>query len=193
VRTPAVIGDPTPWTTGMDGEPLRLAPGGFAQAHGEVNRALGLWVTKHAGSGPEKTKLVELHAGSGNLTVGLAKIAQVSAVESDALAADAARANLAARGLVAKVVCADADSYAMAGDTQTVVLDPPRTGAKTICEALAKSRVKKIVYVSCDPPSLKRDLAFLRERFTVRAAAMFEMFPHTSHVESAVVLTREKK
>ena len=190
VRMPAVIGDPTPWTIGADDEALRLAPGGFGQAHSDVNRALGNWVASHAGD----ARLVELYAGAGNLTVLFARrLPQVTSVESDADACTAAQDNLARRGLRARVVCADAESFSLPGDTVTVVLDPPRTGAKIVCQALARSSVRRIVYVSCDPPSLKRDLAFLADRFAIRNAALFEMFPHTSHVECAVVLTRRKK
>lgn len=194
-RVPAVIGDPTPWTIGADGEPLRLAPGGFGQAHAEVNRALGNWAASHAGDARLLGKTtVELYAGAGNLTVLFARrLPRVTAVESDADSCAAAQDNLARRGLRARVVCADAEAFSLPGDTVTVVLDPPRTGAKIVCQSLATSSVRRIVYVSCDPPSLKRDLAFLADRFAIRNAALFEMFPHTSHVECAVVLTRRKK
>src|SRR5581483_6482429 len=48
-RVPAAVGDPMPWIRGIDGLPLRLAPGGFAQAHAEMNEALGKWVAERSG------------------------------------------------------------------------------------------------------------------------------------------------
>ena len=191
VKRPAVIGDATPWTEGADGAPLRLAPGGFAQAHPEVNAALARRVAELVG---DAEKVVELYAGAGNLTVMLARRASVAAVESDAGSCDAARANLAARGLSAKVTQADASSFAVPKNTPAVVLDPPRAGAREACERLAAAAPKRVVYVSCDPQTLGRDLAVLcGAGLEVRAADAFEMFPHTSHVEGVVLLERAKR
>lgn len=187
-RAPAVIGDPTPWVQGPDDRPLRLAPGGFSQAHAEINRALARHVAAHAGG----ERILELYAGAGNFTVLLAKIAKVRAIESDEQACEAARKNLIDRKLEAKVTCADAAAFAVPGGVDTVVLDPPRTGARAVCAHLATSRVRRIVYVSCDPASLKRDLALLLGRFEIRKVDLFEMFPHTSHIETVVVLDRKR-
>jgi 23S rRNA (uracil1939-C5)-methyltransferase len=54
------------------------------------------------------------------------------------------------------------------------------------------SRVKHVVYVSCDAPTLGRDLAVLESAYAVRSATTFEMFPQTSHVEAVVALDRRK-
>jgi tRNA/tmRNA/rRNA uracil-C5-methylase (TrmA/RlmC/RlmD family) len=113
-------------------------------------------------------------------------------VESSRDACDAARANLAARGLTARVVEADAASYAWGATTRLVVLDPPRTGARAVAERLAASRVPHVVYVSCDPQTLGRDLAVLAPGYRARSVATFEMFPQTSHVETVVALERAR-
>jgi 23S rRNA (uracil1939-C5)-methyltransferase len=189
---PAVVGDPTPWMRGPDGEPLKLAPGGFAQASEPANTALALHVAEVAAARPGE-KAVELYAGSGNLTVLLAKTAgELVSVESIREACDAARANLAARGLHAKVVEADADGYAWSPATKLLVLDPPRTGARAVAERLATARVARVVYVSCDAQTLGRDLAILAPGYEATSIATFEMFPQTSHVETVVALQRTR-
>jgi 23S rRNA (uracil1939-C5)-methyltransferase len=187
---PAVVGDPTPWTTAGDGAPLRLAPGGFGQASASTNAKLVRYVAGEAGP-PEATKAVELYAGAGNLSVLLARGARdLVLVESSREACDAARANLAARLLEARVIEADAAAYVWPTGTRLVVLDPPRTGAREVCTRLAASRVARVVYVSCDTQTLARDLAILAPAYVPRSVAAFEMFPETSHVEAVVVLDR---
>lgn len=187
-RRPAVFGDPTPVIRGADDAPLELPPGGFSQAQEDVNRALARRVAELARG---SKKIVELYAGAGNLTVLLATEADVRAVESSEPACDAARKNLAARKLVAKVTCADAATFEIPSGTDTVVLDPPRTGAREACEHIAKARsVKRVVYVSCDRPTLARDLDVLAAVFDVVSVDVFEMFPQTSHAETVVLLDR---
>jgi 23S rRNA (uracil1939-C5)-methyltransferase len=192
---PAVVGDPAPQMTGADGLQLRLAAGGFAQASDAGNVVLATRVLELAkgatGHGHGSASVLELYAGAGNFTILLARaFGRVVAVESDSAACDAARGNLAARGLVGRVTCADAESFTIPPRTDLVVLDPPRRGAKAASIALAASSVKAIVYVSCDAPTLGRDLAILGERFEPVAIESFAMFPGTSHSETVVALRR---
>jgi 23S rRNA (uracil1939-C5)-methyltransferase len=200
VRVPAKIGDPTPYIVGADGEPLRLAPGGFSQATERGNELLAGRVAelvRELPAGP----CVELYAGAGNLTVLLARERSVVAVEQDRDACAAARENLAARSatgsgsatLDARVVEADAAAFPIPKGTRVVVLDPPREGARAVAEALAargaRANAPSIVYVACDPPTLARDVRILVEAgWELRAVETFEMFPQTSHVETVAVL-----
>jgi 23S rRNA (uracil1939-C5)-methyltransferase len=187
---PATVGDPTPWIQGADGLPLRLAPGGFGQASESMNVTLTLHVAALAHP-LALDRAVELYAGSGNLSVLLAReVRELTLVESSREACDAARANLADRGLAAKVVEADASAYAWGPTTRLVVLDPPRTGARAVAERLAASRVPHVIYVACDAQTLGRDLALLAPAYDARSVATFEMFPETSHVETVVALER---
>jgi 23S rRNA (uracil1939-C5)-methyltransferase len=193
-RRPAIFGDPTPVLVGADDLPLELPPGGFSQAQEDVNRALALRVADLTRG---SKRILELYAGAGNLTVLLARDGDVRAVESSEPACEAARKNLAARKLAAKVTCADAATFEIPSITDTVVLDPPRTGAREACERISKTRsVKRIVYVSCDRPTLARDLDVLAPTndgaFAVTSVDVFEMFPQTSHAETVVFLERKK-
>lgn len=196
VSVPATIGDPTPWLEGADDAPLRLAPGGFSQATEEGNARLARRAAELAfefSPNPEGAVL-ELYSGAGNLTVLLAKDRKVVAVESDRASCQAARTNLEARGLAARVIDADASTFAIPASTKLVVMDPPRTGAKDVARALAARPVGAVVYVSCDPPTLGRDLAILAEGgYELRAIETFEMFPQTSHVETVAALVHPLK
>jgi 23S rRNA (uracil1939-C5)-methyltransferase len=198
VSRPAVIGDPAPHMKGADGQPLVLAAGGFAQASERSNVLLGQRVAAMARDaalgGPGGTRAVELYAGAGNFTVLLARdFESLLTVESSAPACDAARKNLAARGLRARVTHADVDSFDVPPQTGLVVLDPPRTGARAASLALAASRVKAIVYVSCDTATLSRDLATLAASYTPLAVESFAMFPQTSHAETVISLRRASR
>ena len=189
-RRPSVFGDPTPWMVGADGEPLELAPGGFAQPHAEVNAKLARLVAELAG---DAKRVIELYAGSGNLTVMLARDrASVRAVESEEAACEAARSNLSTRDLAARVTCDDAATFEIPPATDLVVLDPPRTGAREVCERLAKRPVGRVVYVSCDRATLARDLTILAPRYDVVSVDVLEMFPHTSHAETVVLLENKR-
>jgi len=73
----------------------------------------------------------------------------------------------------------------------TVVVDPPRAGAKAQCEALAGADVSRIVYVSCDPATLARDARTLVDAgFQLGAVSLIDQFVFSAHVELVVALTR---
>ena len=196
-REPARTGDPRAVTVGADGEALLVPAGGFAQAHASLNVELGHAVLAFAGIeasplGDTSRPVVELFAGSGNFTVLLARHTPgIVAVEADARAAGAARANLAARGLRARVVEGDAEVFDWPAAARTVVLDPPRAGAAGAARRLAASKVRRVIYVSCDATTLARDVETLvGGGFHLTRVEMFEMFPHTSHFELVALLER---
>ncbi len=136
-----------------------------------------------------------LYAGAGNFTVVLARNNErLTAVELDSASCEASRRNLKRRDLTATVRAADAASQDIAKNVDVVVLDPPRSGAANIAAALAATtHVKRVVYVSYDTRTLARDLETLAPRLAFERATVFEMFPHTSHSETMVVLTRRRK
>lgn len=189
---PATFGDPRPHMRGVDGAPMRYGEAAFTQPSEAGARLLAERVAALAP--PAGRHVVELFAGSGTLSVLLARgAASFVAVESAEEAARAARENLASRGLAGRVVVADAEAFPLPPRTDLVVLDPPRTGARGAARLLAASRVREVVYVSCDPPTLARDLAVLGDAgFVVDALETFELFPQTSHVETVVHATRAR-
>lgn len=187
---PLVFGDARPVMTGVDGAPLYLAPGGFGQPSDEAGLRLAT-VVRDAVSAHEARRCIELFAGSGTLTVGIAPLVEdLTAVEVDDGAAAQLRHNLETRGIEhAKVVAAEATQVRLGG-VDTVVLDPPRSGAPAVVPQLLRSGAKTIVYVSCEPRTLAADVAALADRYTLVALRGFQIFAHTHHVETVAVLAR---
>lgn len=193
---PATLGDPTPWMVGADGLPLKLGTGGFGQASDEGNLLLGTYLRALLDEKPEApdASFVELFAGAGNFTTLLAqRTSRLITVESDPAACEAARQNLAARQQKARIVTDDADAFALPRGIRLLVLDPPRTGARLATANITSSKPARVIYVSCDPPTLGRDLAaLLAAGYQVSSIASFELFPQTSHVETVVALERAR-
>jgi 23S rRNA (uracil1939-C5)-methyltransferase len=136
--------------------------------------------------------VLELYAGSGNFTVLLARhAARVTAIESSLEACDAARQNVAARDLPAKVVVGLAEEHRIHPGTDLVVLDPPRTGARKVAERLVASKARAILYLSCDVATLARDLRVLATAFQLIGLESFLLFPHTPHAETLALLVRK--
>jgi len=71
-----------------------------------------------------------------------------------------------------------------------VLVDPPRAGLDNPTIALIGG-IEHIMYISCNPDTLSRDLAQLTQTHRVECAAIFDQFPHTLHIESAVFLTKK--
>jgi 23S rRNA (uracil1939-C5)-methyltransferase len=183
-------GEPRELRKGADGEPLWGTIAGFSQAHDEVNAALVGRVLELAR--PADRDVLELFSGNGNFTIALAREAKsVLAVEQNADAADACRDNLRARGLSATVRTDDAESFRPPSKPDVVVLDPPRTGAPGAIKRVIHAGVPEVVYVSCDPPTLGRDVRALASAgYVLTDAIALDMFPQTAHVECVVRLER---
>lgn len=160
-----------------------------------VKRALE-WLAPTA-----EDRIADLFCGLGNFTLPLARIAQsVVGYESSTAMVTRANANAAAQNLSGdannratfEVLDLFAAATQLPDQFDKVLLDPPRAGAKAACEQLAKSKqVKRIVYVSCNPQTLVRDLGILTAGgFSVEHAALVDMFPQTGHCEAIVQLNR---
>ena len=189
---PGVMGDPREWGQDIEGRALRGPAFGFSQAHGEMNARLGAAVIDAVPA--TSARVLELHAGHGNLTLALAaRSERVRAVELSRPAAESLRENLDTHGLGAKVevIIGDAASNIPDRGFDVVVLDPPRTGARPEMDAIRRLAPSRVVYVSCDPATLGRDLEPLAGAgYVLDHAVALDMFPQTAHVETVVRLTR---
>ena len=139
-------------------------------------------------------RVLDLYAGAGNFTLPIARRgAAVLGVERNALAVDTARANAGRLGFAhARFECAEVAAALAAlgpGTFDRVVLDPPRAGAADAIAALAALRAPRMLYVSCDPATLARDVRALGAHgYAVRRVQPVDLFPQTYHIESVAEL-----
>ena len=141
---------------------------------------------------------------------GAAEPAHVLSIEGAPIAVKNARRNIGRAGLSRDVVEALEGDVAQTLESQVfkasksskivrrfahpdvVVLDPPRAGAKAqVCKQIAKSGVRSVVYVACDPTSLARDVGTFKELgYRVQSLRAFDLYPNTHHVETVVLMSK---
>ncbi|HEV2758029.1 MAG TPA: hypothetical protein VGV86_00550, partial [Acidimicrobiales bacterium] len=168
------------------GRRFRISAGSFFQAGPEVAAALASAVTSSIGETlPDGGVLVDAYAGVGLFASVLAsqRRARVVAVESDPSAVADARANLA--DLDARVVGVEVARW-RPQPADVVVADPARSGlGRPGVGAVAATGASRVVLVSCDPASLARDSALLREAgYALVSVLLVDAFPHTFHIET---------
>jgi 23S rRNA (uracil1939-C5)-methyltransferase len=144
--------------------------------------------------------VLDLFCGLGNFSLPLARLARhVVGVEGEAGLVMRARQNAERNGLAnTEFFTANLAATDLASESwgrrryDKVLLDPPRAGAEAALPMVAGTQARRIVYVSCHPGTLARDAGVLvREHgFTLTAAGVMDMFPHTAHVESVAVFDR---
>ncbi len=180
---------------------LHFTPTDFVQVNGETNRRMVGRVVELLELEPA-SRVLDLFCGLGNFTLPLAtRAASVLGIEGDAGLVERARFNAAANtlgnvrfeaaNLAGDGAEATCDRLAAAhGPFTHVLLDPPRTGAREVLASVARLAPRTIVYVSCHPGSLARDVQILTTQhgYRLAAAGVVDMFPHTTHVESIALL-----
>ena len=194
-----VLTEPAPrlaYTLPDAGVELEFAPTDFIQINAEANRSLVMAAATLLELDAE-ARVLDLFCGLGNFALPLARrAARVVGVEGDAALVERARANARHNGIDnAEFHRADLASSAAErwlGQPFThVLLDPPRAGARELLPGIARLAPRRLLYVSCHPGTLARDLGILVHElgFELLAAGVVDMFPHTAHVESLAVLT----
>ena len=154
----------------------------------------------------EDTVVWDLYCGIGTISLFLArKAGQVYGVEIVPQAVEDARNNARINGITnARFYVGKAEEvlpgyyadyekeHGQQARADVIVVDPPRKGCdETLLETIVKMEPEKVVYVSCDPATLARDVKYLRENgYEVRRVRAVDMFPHTVHVETVVLLSK---
>ena len=177
---------------------IGFGPTDFVQVNEEINRRLidqALRLLEPQSS----DRILDLYCGVGNFSLPLAqRAAAVVGIELAPAMIERAQRNARDNGIenaqfrVADLAGPDA-STALAGETfDGVLLDPPRSGAAAVIGAIAAAGPRRIVYISCHPATLARDAGELvrQHGYSLAAAGIMDMFPHTSHVESIAVFDR---
>ncbi len=176
------------------GAELRLVAGAadegprpaFVQVNSEAAALLVEHVAGRAGSG---SRAVDAYCGAGEYGRALARKGwQVTGIEVDPSACEAARQD-APTGL--SVLQGRVERRL--GETLPVdllIVNPPRSGLhRDVISTVLAHDVPSVIYVSCDPATLARDLAILSDRYSLEATRSFDLFPQTAHVETVVVMT----
>jgi 23S rRNA (uracil1939-C5)-methyltransferase len=180
-----------------DGLRLKIAGDVFTQVNRQGNRRL-LRELQAAAAFNETDLVLELYSGAGNLTLPIAKrVRTVFAVEGSKVAVESGERSAILNDvkniewLCSPVPAAVAQIRRRRQSFSKVVLDPPRSGAKGIEGDLASLGAAAIVYVSCNPTTLARDLAALvGYGYELRKVQAIDLFPHTFHVETIAQLLR---
>ena len=177
---------------------FRLSPAAFYQVnHDQAERLYEKAIEFAALTGTETA--LDLYCGSGTITLCLARhVKKVYGVEIVDTAIQDAKENAKTNHITnAEFFCADAGQaaqrFAQEGiRPDVIVIDPPRKGvSEDVIEAMAQMAPSRIVYVSCDPATLARDIARLREKgYAARKAHAFDLFPRCAHIETVVLLTK---
>lgn len=147
----------------------------------------------------ENTKVLDAYCGIGTIGLVAAKTAgNVIGVELNPDAVKDAIANAKRNNEKnARFYCADAGDFmeALAAEGEkfdVVFMDPPRSGSsKKFIDSLAIADPKKVVYISCNPETLARDLQYLTKKgYKAKKICPVDMFPHTNHIETVVLLSK---
>ncbi len=182
--------------------PLLVPREGFYQVNPVASDALVSTVAAWFAESTGQPEVLDLYCGVG--VFGFACLAaggtRLTGVESGRAAVSAARLNAKSLGHAATFLChalghEPAALSRLLGDPRrtTALVDPPREGlAPDIARALADSGIARILYISCDPATLARDLAILLAggRYRLLRARLFDLFPRTAHFETLVELAR---
>jgi 23S rRNA (uracil1939-C5)-methyltransferase len=169
----------------------------FTQINPEGNRRI-LTELLTTGDFTDQDRVLELYGGPGNFTLSIAKRArEIVAVEGHRPSVDSGKHSAQLNHLsninwIVSDVPAAVERLVKRRETFTkIVLDPPRAGAKGIDRQLASLSAEKILYVSCNPATLARDLAALAARgYKLTVAQPVDLFPHTFHVEVLALMER---
>jgi tRNA (uracil-5-)-methyltransferase len=179
----------------------------FTQPNARMSEKMLEWaLSASAGMGDD---LLELYCGNGNFTVALAQnFEQVMATEIAKTSVYSAQYNLEANQIEnCRVVRLSSEEFTQAINKErefrrlrgvdlddynfsTVLVDPPRAGLDSETEALV-ARYPNILYVSCNPETLKENLQHLTKTHSIERFALFDQFPYTHHVECGVFLRRK--
>ena len=203
-RTSAVLGSKNITLYGkgyitdeLCGLKFRISPSSFYQVNKRQTEVLYNEAIKTAKLNKNEV-LIDAYCGTG--TIGLcaaAHVKKVYGVESNRSAVKDANINMKINDITnAEFICEDTGKYMeyLAKNKthiDTVIMDPPRGGSDIrFMSSMVKMKPDKIVYVSCNPATLKRDLNYLNKFYTVKSIQPVDMFPFTSHVELIALLER---
>lgn len=180
------------------GKTFRISPLSFYQVNHDQAEKLYEKAAEFAITDSTKV-LIDMYCGAGTIGLTMAdKVEKLIGVEIVPEAIEDAKINAEINGVKnARFICGDAAEAAKILENEgikpdTVILDPPRKGCdSSLLETVVNMNPERIVYVSCDPATLARDLAILEEKgYKTRKAIPYDLFPRTVHIETVSYLTK---
>jgi 23S rRNA (uracil1939-C5)-methyltransferase len=182
-----LLGGRTRTADEWNGEEIEVSGSSFLQVNRQAAAGLGDWVATRVGPA-QGLRVVDAYCGVGAHGRRLARRgATVTGIELDASAV--AEARRLAAGSMTFLEGRVENRLGDALPADIVILNPPRTGLHpSVCRTLNEAGPGRVVYVSCDPATLARDLGRLGDRFRVADLRCFDLFPQTAHVETVVEL-----
>ena len=176
-----------------------VSPMSFLQVNGKVRDAIYNAVAENLNG--FDGDIVELYSGVGLLTAEIASRlprTKITSVEIVKDAVDDAKKLMAKLGFDHRIntICDDATKFManMKGKAQNsaIILDPPRKGCSPeVLDSIVKGEFAKVIYISCNPATLGRDLKALLSNYKIDTLQPYDMFPQTAHVETLVCLSRK--
>lgn len=165
----------------------------FMQVNNYIRNAIYNFVLKNISN---SEIIVDLYSGAGVLTSMLSKVAKkVYGIEIEKSAVKNANELMEQNGITNVTnICGDAECELekLSGTLKedfSLVLDPPRKGiSEKTCNLILKTKPKRIIYISCNPATLSRDLKLLTQKYDILSITPFDMFPQTKHLETVVCL-----
>ena len=184
----------------MEGLKFKIGPKSFYQTNSE--QAYNLYKKTREFAGLTGREVVyDLYTGTGTIANFIARdAAKVIGIEYVPEAIEDARVNASINGITNTLFYAgdmkdvlNEAFIAQHGKPEVIITDPPRAGMhKDVVETLLKAAPERIVYVSCNSATQARDIQLMEADYKVMAVQAVDMFPHTHHVESIVLLQRKK-
>jgi 23S rRNA (uracil1939-C5)-methyltransferase len=176
----------------VDGLSFRVTGDGFFQVNASLTPMLVQTALRLARLEPA-FRVLDLYCGVGLFSLSMARTgAPVVGIEANPQAIRDARGNSERNGLSARFVEGDAARALrrpqFKPDFDVALLDPPRAGAADCVRELLRLKPRRIVYVSCDPATLARDIKTLSETYRLAEVVPLDLFPQTAHVETVARL-----
>ncbi|OIO33642.1 MAG: hypothetical protein AUJ70_02925 [Candidatus Omnitrophica bacterium CG1_02_40_15] len=177
------------------GKTLRIGPESFFQINvpmleitlKEMQKSIRL---------DKKEIIADLYCGIGTFGIALSQLArEVIGIESNPGNISFLKSNLKLNKIknfkLYEGPCEKIFPLMLTNSITTLILDPPRKGLDNmLCQNILLSSIKKIIYLSCNPVTLSRDLKILDRSYTIKTLFLFDFFPHTPHIETLAILEK---
>lgn len=174
----------------LNGLKYTVSPWSFFQAHWELNRRVADSVLQRSLPLEGRTVL-DLYAGAGNFSLPFASHAsEVVLVEENPYAVEDGSRNLKMNNIKnCRFIRSSAEKYRISRKFDLLILDPPRPGMTTeVSKKVLEALPATILYISCNPSTLARDLKKLKDKYEIVSVQMIDFFPNTFHIEALAVL-----